>query len=583
MDTQRITDALRERFDQDGHRLVFWHDPERAFEESLPELVQHLAQTLDGLSLLRLDDAPALELKVRLELDDPSGRYLLYAPFAPPAPEQDWLLDIRLYSGSFSADRASMLLADLGLTTQSLRSHLAERARFFASRERLERLKKLVSPDDDAAALDRKLIAVLIKADHADVFTLLITLLDGMPDGPLDAPPPLWPELTKYGVEAAFWDLVETHFGWRDPTPTLKGLLIRLMVSDLANALGSALPAGLAHLVLPQRGLANAVVCLAQWRDSSTRSPSYERLSAAVAETIKLDQQLSGLGLDALQEAKTFLRVEQAIAGRLRDRVLDTAETIDAEAIRAVVARRQDGYWASTTLADTEAAPRQALDAVYQALATAADLFALHNAEALRPEPADAPALFSAYSQRLYRFDQHYRHCCECADAAEARGWDILKALRERIEQTYGTGFIAELALRWNKHLANGLLQHWRLPEVANQQHFFNREVAPILAKGPERRVFVIISDAFRYEAAQELTAQLNGRYRFDAKLGVQLGVLPSYTGLAWPRYCRISSSTMTLAARCGSMDCPAAHWNSAPRCWRRLRASRSRPMLLWR
>ena len=146
MVTQRITDALRERFDQYGHRLVFWHDPERAFEENLPELMRALAQTLDGLSLLRLDDAPALELKVCLELDAPSGRYLLYAPFAPPAPEQDWLLDIRLYSGSFSADRASMLLADLGLTTQALRSHLAERAKFFASRERLERLKKLVSP-----------------------------------------------------------------------------------------------------------------------------------------------------------------------------------------------------------------------------------------------------------------------------------------------------------------------------------------------------------------------------------------------------------------------------------------------------
>ena len=211
---------------------------------------------------------------------------------------------------------------------------------------------------------------------------MLITLLDGIPDGQLDTAPPVWPDLAKYDVEAAFWDLVETHFGWRDPTPTLKGLLIRLMVSDLANALGSALPAGLAHLVLPQRGMANAVVCLAQWRDSSARSPSYERLSAAVAGTIKLDQQLSGLGLEALQEAKTFLRVEQAIAGRLRDRVLDTAETIDAEAIRAVAAGRQDGYWAATSLADTEAAPRQALHAVYQALATATDLFALRSASA---------------------------------------------------------------------------------------------------------------------------------------------------------------------------------------------------------
>lgn len=96
MDIQCITDALRERFQQDGHRLVFWHDPERAFEESLPELTQALAQALDGVSLLRLDELPTLAIKVRLELDDPAGRYLLYAPFEPPAPDEDWLLDIRL-------------------------------------------------------------------------------------------------------------------------------------------------------------------------------------------------------------------------------------------------------------------------------------------------------------------------------------------------------------------------------------------------------------------------------------------------------------------------------------------------------
>ena len=67
---------------------------------------------------------------------------------------------------------------------------------------------------------------------------------------------------------------------------------------------------------------------------------------------------------------------------------------------------------------------------------------------------------------------------------------------------------------------------------MPNQQAFYEREVAPVLAKGADRRVFVIISDAFRYEAAQELAEQLNGKYRFDAELSAQLGVLPSYTGL---------------------------------------------------
>jgi len=526
METKQIISALNRLLSESGSRLVFWHDPDREFEEVLPDL------DLDGVSLLRLDEHPALAVKVRLEQEDPTGHYLLYAPFDPPIPDQDWLLNIRLYSASFSADRASMLLSDLGLTQQSLRQHLAERAKFFANRDRLERLKKLVSSTDQEIDIDRKIIAVLAKADQPEFFNVLISLFDAIPQGNLDEPPPAWVELEKFSVQSAFWDLVASHFGYQDEAPTLKNLLIRLLVSDLDHACRAPLPDGLKHLLLPRQGTANAVVCLAQWRDSSTRGPSYEALSAAVAEAIKLEHHLGSLEIEDLAEVKTFLLVEKAIASRLRDRVLETAEVIKPEAIRDIASQRQDGYWASPALPDTASAPRRALHAVYEALQVGADLLALRNEHAGALGQSDAGKLFSAYTDSLYRFDKLYRHFCEAADYAESRDWDILKSLRRKIEKAYGTGFLAELALAWNKHLEGGLLDLWRIEGVPNQQAFFEREVASVLAKGSDRRVFVIISDAFRYEAAQELAQQLNGKYRFDAELSAQLGVLPSYTGL---------------------------------------------------
>jgi hypothetical protein len=143
MDTSRIASTLNEMF-YEHSRIVFWYDPEAEFEEALPEL------GLKGVSLLRLDEHSALAVKVRLEQEDPTGRYLLYAPFEPPEPDKDWLLDMRLYSASFSADRTSTLLAELGLIQQSLRQYLAERAKFFANRDWLERLNKLISPSTSA-------------------------------------------------------------------------------------------------------------------------------------------------------------------------------------------------------------------------------------------------------------------------------------------------------------------------------------------------------------------------------------------------------------------------------------------------
>ncbi|NVZ09782.1 BREX-1 system phosphatase PglZ type A [Allochromatium humboldtianum] len=526
MSIERIETALRSLFINEGQRIVFWHDPEREFEDALPAL------NLDDVTLLRLDQEPALAVKVRLGLEDLTGRYLLYAPSEPPDPDDDWLLDMRLYSASFRADRASMLLAELGLVQLSLRSHLAERARFFANRERLERVKKLVGPDDDALDLDRKLMAVVLKSEQAEFFSLLIALFDAIPDANLEALPPAWAELEKYELTAAFWTLAAGYFGDTGETPTLKTLLIRLMVSDLGQAYRGILPEGLRHLTLTRQGTANAVVCLAQWRDSLARSPSYEALSAAVAEAIKLEPHLAAASIEDLVEVKTFLLVEKLIASRLRDRVLETLETIKPDAIQAIATQRQDGYWVASGLPDTAHAPRRALAAVYRALTTAADLFALRQTQLGGWTYPDAKAVLTAYTQTLYRYDQGYRHFCELADAAESRDWDILKSLRQRVESYYAQGFITELALAWNTHLEAGLLNQWRLDDLPNQQRFYAREVAPILAKGPDRRVFVIISDAFRYEVAQELTEQLNGRYRFDAALSAQLGVLPSHTAL---------------------------------------------------
>ena len=47
-----------------------------------------------------------------------------------------------------------------------------------------------------------------------------------------------------------------------------------------------------------------------------------------------------------------------------------------------------------------------------------------------------------------------------------------------------------------------------------------------------DKRVFVIISDALRFEIANELGAIINNEKRFKAEVSTQLGVLPSYTQL---------------------------------------------------
>src|SRR5262249_62032423 len=113
-DLNQIHAALQRLFNE-GHRIVFWNDPDREFQNTLLFLV------LDGVTVLRLDEVGSLKAKIRLERGEPKAKFLLYAPCEEPDFEADWLLDIRLYSRSFRADRPSILLQELGLVNQHLR------------------------------------------------------------------------------------------------------------------------------------------------------------------------------------------------------------------------------------------------------------------------------------------------------------------------------------------------------------------------------------------------------------------------------------------------------------------------------
>ena len=535
MDNAQILTALQKIFD-DGHRIVFWHDPEREFELLLGSL------ELPQVNILRLDHVPALAVKIKLELDDPNGRYLLYSPLEEPNFEDDWLLDIRLYSRLFWADRASIILNDLGLKSLSLRDHVAQRHKFFDNKDRVKKLQGIVAPSDNAVELDRKMLAVLLKADQPEPFTLVRAIYQALVDSAgenavdLGMIPPVWELVGKFELELPFWQMAKETFGYEEQIPSLKNLLIRLMVTDFAKALKGDIPQALTHLLLPGLGAANAVVFLAQWRDSASQAETYDRLAAAVSDEIKIENLVGSLDLSALLEAMTFLVVEKEIVRAVRDRVIATADTAKPDEIKEIAGRRLDGHWASTKFAQIPAVPRTALRAVYGTLVAASEFFDLKNKHTDGFDFVDAKAFFDAYGKELFRFDQLYRTVCEKADIANREGWSILKDLLQAVEDCYGNWFLSKLALAWGKLLdpqsSTGLMRTWKLDGVPNQYDFFNQYIVPRLKESDNRRVFVVVSDALRYEVAEEVNRELSGTYRLQSELTPMLGVLPSYTAL---------------------------------------------------
>jgi len=337
MDTKQIHDALHKVFFEEDARIVFWNDPEKEFTDTLPDI------HLDGVNIVRLDKVGGLEIKIKLEREDISGRYLLYAPTEEPDFRDDWLLDIRLYSQSFRADRASLILNDLQLVNQSLRQHLYLRRKFFDNKDRVNKTRALVSPTDNALDLDRKMLAVVTKADHPELFDIVRTLFHAMIEDDevdFDINPPAWEQVEKFNLEESFWQMIKTRFGYAEETPSLRNLLLRLFVSDYTHPLKTEIPQALQNLQLSDPGTKNAVVCLDQWRDSSSKGKSYNLLAIETANKLQIDTLLAGLEIEDLLNVMTFQEVDKVIIRRLLEQLSASAEIIQTEEIRSIVSRR---------------------------------------------------------------------------------------------------------------------------------------------------------------------------------------------------------------------------------------------------
>jgi uncharacterized protein (TIGR02687 family) len=529
MNTAQITDSLSNLFHTEGHRIVFWHDPDQEFVDLVPEL------NLDGVRLIHLDQESKLELKVRLELEDQEGRYLLYSPAPEPQPDQDWLLDIRLYSRSFHADRPSMLLSELGLTHQSMREHIRERIKFFKNQDRTQRLKKLTSPDDREKNMDTKMLAVLTRADQASIFDILMKLFGEMcTEDRCDfkSPPKSWADIEKFSLAVFFWEEMTRIFGYDAQSRNLSDLLIRLLVGDMANTLRGDLPSSLQHFRLQDQQVStNVSVFVDQWRKHLGHYKQYTQISGQVADELGLQDQLAAYDAHSLLEVMTFEAVERQIIRSLRSQIIqEEAERFDD--LKSAILSRRDGHWATIHL-DGYEHTSNIYATTYDGLDAVLDLLELRREYGQGLSFANADQMYQAYVRELYRFDQLYRHFHEAADIVELAGWDVLKEVHKVVESCYSNWYLDQISLCWGGFLdgESGLVADWTLRDVPKQQHFYFTQVKPLLTSS-RSKVFVIISDALRYEVAEELARDINSKSRFKAKLTSQLGVLPSYTAL---------------------------------------------------
>ena len=99
--------------------------------------------------------------------------------------------------------------------------------------------------------------------------------------------------------------------------------------------------------------------------------------------------------------------------------------------------------------------------------------------------------------------------------------------LKNRIENRYVNSFISELSIKWSDTIES--MTSYDSNRLTMQDKFYNTYIKPYNDK--KDRIIVIISDAFRYECAKELTDKLKA-FSNKSEINYMLGLVPSYTKL---------------------------------------------------
>jgi len=518
---EKTTAAILEKFrnlnEFETRKIVFWYDGEQtAGEEDLDEIRQAL--TAHGIRMHILN-GNYFATKKLLEHDDTTSSWLIYSPFPEPAYEQNWLLDIQLYSERFENSRISDIKAEIGIAGYDLDPFLAAHLKFFSNKKRVLAFKKFYEPAWKEEDCIRGMLTVLSGASAPDVREIVKSVLMESLNEEKNT---LWEQITKYDLAGRFWEMVRKQFGYYQESPTLKKLFLSFLITHIDRH--ATLPLGhLEQFVNAKRQGNECELFISGWMHHTRDSARFDEYCT-----------------DLMQEQDKTLEIEltRIVHHEPVESCLDieAPDIFDRNIIRKIVATLSDGgqdyeKYLSWIEARKTKHYYHAFEDIYAALISAIELIRLsQQCEEERVLTATPAELFRAYTDRYYLLDYHYRKFYSSYDKTSDK--DILKtSIREKVERQY-LAVTQKIQMKWSDLITAQDRTTWGIELIQPQEEFYTAYVDKIISRNDRDKVAVIISDAMRYEVAAELQEILNKNTNGTVELTSMAGCLPSYTKL---------------------------------------------------
>ncbi|ADM09201.1 hypothetical protein PB2503_05642 [Parvularcula bermudensis HTCC2503] len=467
-------------------RIVFWYDRDRDMREAFD------AFALDGVEKVEIAKNE-FGLKYRMLRQEPKTRFLLYKDGPEPPHSENWLLDVQLATAVFKADQAAIWLAELGLPPK-FESVVREHLEFFRAKSRVESLKKIADTHDTPIRLRLRLLAVCAGAEGG-----LDTVIEGLLGDLANERDEGVRLIERSGLTKFFWDQVRQVYGYESDEPDFEDFAITLFQSAYARA-------------LQEGGKLNteAALLFSRWKNNRTSLDAFAALSARYQDVLRIEEDVRARDFRDLVTADHFEEIDRHIIRSLVHAM--STQTVSAADVLGWVRARRQSHWYET------------YQDIYQAISFATEFQqALAEADLRMTSPVEG---VRRYVASWYRLDQLYRKFLYHLQRSGQSS--LLSELFDAVENRYANSFVLAINDAWQDQVAR--LEWWDIPGYERQLDFYRKHAASYRRK--DQKVVVIISDALRYEIAEETLREIRKLNRFDAELSAIIGALPSYTQL---------------------------------------------------
>lgn len=466
------------------NRYVFWYDKGGQEKEFATNI------NMPGISVLTLEGNP-FTIKYQIQKGkQPELGFVIYSPEAMPKDEDNWLLDYQEEGVLFSADMSSLYAAECGIAMELKDTVVQQHINFFKKTDNRNKLAARLHPGMDTRDIEKMMLAVVCKSKTTcEAYTYALITEMVQEETTLQA------DMKSYNLEDIYWDEVKTTFGYQE-NRNIKDLLIVLFQNDLKKKLTN-----------------EALIFMRDWRDSRTYGEMYQELAGQLENELNIRDTIQEYSLQQLLEVETYPCIDKIIASYLANDVLNGSITV--EELEAIIEEREN------KLFFLEAA--HTLHALLEARRLFADIeLKMNGLDINSPEEG-----FMAYVKNLYTIDLHYRHFIHEANQAESQ--QLLASITEKMQLAYTNHYLLKLVQKWQPQVDG--MEQWEMKDIISQEKFYMAYVYPFIAN--KKKVFVIISDALRYETMVELSEKIARLPRMETEMKpAMLSTLPSYTQL---------------------------------------------------